>query len=145
MIHFTLALAILITAVAVKPLYMAFIFAAGLRVDLQFHHLQALGEILPLAGLLIAWIIIHLTKLACRVPGPVPGRWALVLGVWVFFAVLAATLARQFSANADYLIEAFPAKYLLDSPFTWPFINAVLLYGVGTALLSAGPEKSSND
>ena len=145
MIHLTLAIAILVSNVVLKPFYIAILFAADMTsTGLQFQRLQMLGELLLLLGLLIAWITVHQTQLAHRLPKPVPGRWAVILGVWLFFAVLAATLVSQFIPHAVYLIGAFPTKYLLNSPFTWPTISAVLLYGIGSAFLVANPRPTVN-
>ena len=145
MTHLTMAIAILVSNVVLKPLYIAILFAADMTSNgLRFQRLQMLGELLLFLGLAIAWVTVHQTQLTHRLTRPVPGRWAVIFGVWLFFAVLAVTLASRLIPHAVYILGAFPSKYLLNSPFTSPIISAVLLYGIGRAFLATSPKPTAN-
>jgi len=145
MIHFTLALGILVTAIVLKPLYLALLFALEINANIGlFHRMQLLGELLLILGLLFAWAVVRLAHLNRRLPTPVPGGFAITAGVWAFFAVLLVTLISRLVPHAVYLIAAFPIKYVLDSLFTSVVINTVLLFGIGVALLAADPTNASN-
>ena len=137
MIHFTAALGMLVTAVVLKPLFVGLLLAFDMNANYELWlDMLLLKEFLLVAGLSIAWITTHLAQLNRRLPKPVPGRPALMLGVWGYIAVLAATLGHLLTYGV-YVIEAFPSKYFLTSPFVSPAINTLLLYGIGRALLGS--------
>lgn len=138
--HVALGMGILISHIILKPLY--FYFSLALQPDMTVgysYRLQLFAELCLLVGLAIAWFIERRLALKARIPAPVPGYWALKVGVWVFLVVWATFLVSRTIPYAVYFIGAFASRYLIQSQIPAVIATGLILYGLARTFLASRP------
>jgi hypothetical protein len=136
--HVALGMGILITNVILKPVYFSLAFQSRMTVG-DSYRLQLFAELCLLVGLAIAWFIERSLALKARIPAPVPGYWALKVGVWVFLMVWATLLAIRTVPYAVYVIGVFPSRYLIQSQIPAAIASGFILYGLARTFLASRP------